>query len=171
MLLHENTKKKEIQALEKIESTISTLNQLVTFLTDERTKGDQTIKHILLENHPLFDQIKSTLDIKYCVFFHNIEEMEALFEARKTEPRPVLEWQDPDYREYINNWKKQNKIIQIWTGLFDEGNKLKAITPNEWTIPKARANTSHRRRPVRAAPRSCDRIRIGAAGAPRPRRP
>jgi hypothetical protein len=67
--------------IEKLASTASTLNQLVTFLSEQNKEGDQAIKHILIKNHPLFDKIKKFLKIPYRVYFENVEEMEALLNA------------------------------------------------------------------------------------------
>lgn len=131
-LLQEHARQKEVSVLEKIESTASTLNQLVNFLTEERSKGDQAIKDILLSNHPLFGSLRNTLEIPYRVFFENLSEMEALLGARKTEKVDAAGWDDSAYREYICEWFKQKKLLKVRADLFDEQGKLSIIKADEW---------------------------------------
>ena len=68
-LLREAARHKEMILLEDLRGTVNTLNQLVTFLTEERRAGDQAIKDILLSNHPMFDDIRTKIGIPYRVFF------------------------------------------------------------------------------------------------------
>jgi hypothetical protein len=110
LLLQEHARQREVNLLERIESTADTLNQLVTFLTEERSKGDQAVKDILLSNHPLFPALRKTMKIPYPVFFKNLSEMEALLNARKTNPIDRKEWDNPNYREYVSEWFKTKKF-------------------------------------------------------------
>ena len=57
-LLRESARQKEVILLEDLRGTVNTLNQLVTFLTEERRAGDQAIRDILLTNHPMFDDLR-----------------------------------------------------------------------------------------------------------------
>jgi hypothetical protein len=132
LLLQEHGRQREVNLFEKIESTADTLNQLVTFLTEERSKGDQTVKDILLSNHPLFIALRKTMKIPYPIFFKNLGEMEALLNARKTNPISKKEWDTPDYREYLSEWFKSKKILKIFERLFEKDGKLKIITPDDW---------------------------------------
>jgi hypothetical protein len=132
LLLQEHARQREVNLFERIESTADTLNQLVTFLTEERSKGDQAVKDILLSNHPLFPALRKTMKIPYPVFFKNLSEMEALLNARKTNPIDRKEWDNPNYREYVSEWFKTKKILKIFGGLFEKDGKLKIITPDDW---------------------------------------
>lgn len=132
ILLQEHARQKEINLLEKIESTADTLNQMVNYLTEERTQGDQAIRDILLSNHPLFASLKTILSIPYRVFFENINEMEALLTARNTVLVQEDHWDDEEFREYISSWVKVKKLLKISSKLFDENGKLKVIKPDEW---------------------------------------
>lgn len=132
VLLQEYARQKEVIVLEKLESTAETLDRLAKYLLEERSKGDQAIHEILLSNHPLFLSIKRSLQIPYRVFFENISEMEALLEARRTKPVDMKLWDDPEYREYLSEWSDKKKILKIKNDLFDEGGKLKIISPDEW---------------------------------------
>lgn len=56
---------------------MQTLNQLITYLTEEKRSSDSAVSEILRANHPLFSQLKSLLNVGYRVFllhetsFHN----------------------------------------------------------------------------------------------------
>lgn len=126
-LLQENSRQKEINIIEHLKSTASTLNQLVTFLTEERTKGDSAIKDILLSSHPAFSAIKEVANIKYRVVFHTLEELDNLLSARYfiKDDFPF----DGDH-EWDN--KKAGYGIRVDPEIFDEDGKLKIITPDQW---------------------------------------
>ena len=132
ILLQEYARRKEVDILEKLEATAGTLNQLVTFLTEERSKGDQAIKDILLSNHPLFAVLKNTVKIPYRVFFKNLAEMESLLDVRKTKLISEDEWDSPEFREYLCEWFKTKKILKIMADLFNEDGDLRVIKPDEW---------------------------------------
>jgi len=132
MLLQEHARQKEVNVLEKMEASAATLNQLVKFLTEERTKGDQAIRDILLSNHPLFNAIRTTMAIPYRVFFETLSEMEKLLEARQTTLVEQAPWDDPIYREYLSNWPKAKKVLKIKADLFAEDGNLRIIRADEW---------------------------------------
>lgn len=80
--LQEQTRIKEINIIKGIENTAKTLNQLVTFLTEEKRDKDNAINEILLSNHPAMEQIKNLLSIPYRVFFTTKDELHELLTAR-----------------------------------------------------------------------------------------
>ena len=128
-LLQENSRQKEINIIENLKSTASTLNHLVTFLTEERSKGDQAIRDILLSTHPAFSAIKTAAKIFYRVVFYNYEELNALLKARSFYPdeNPA----NTDCYEWDN--KSMKKGIRVDKNIFDEQGKLKIFTPEEWS--------------------------------------
>jgi hypothetical protein len=132
LLLQEHATQKEVKVTEKIETTAETLNQLVTFLTEERSKGDQAIKDILLTNHPIFSALKKELSIPYRVFFVDITEMESLLKARWTKLIDREEWNSEEFRQYRYEGNEQNKWLLIKADLFDDVGKLKPLMPDEW---------------------------------------
>jgi len=132
ILLQEHARQKEVNVLEKIESTAETLNQLVTFLTEKQNQGDQAIKDILLSNHPLFAAIRKAMKIPYRVFFENRKEMDTLLDARRTKPVKQDSWDNPDVREYFCNWFDIRRLLKINDSLFEKSGKLRIIRPDEW---------------------------------------
>ncbi|MEX0742159.1 MAG: DUF4062 domain-containing protein, partial [Phycisphaeraceae bacterium] len=81
-LLQESGRQKEINIVASMKSTAATLNKLVTFLTEQRTKGDEAIKDILLSSHPAFGAIKTAANIPYRVVFHTFRELDTLLSNR-----------------------------------------------------------------------------------------
>lgn len=68
-LLRDDAKKKEVMLLDDLKNTAKTLNQLVEFLTKERSTGDQAIRDILLSNHPIFEDIRIKIGVPHRIFF------------------------------------------------------------------------------------------------------
>jgi hypothetical protein len=127
-LLQESARQREINIIEGMQATAATLNQLVTFLTQEKSKGGEAIKDILLSSHPAFAEIKKAARIQYRVVFHSLAELDALLGARNyvRDPAPPIEgfldWDDT----------KNAKGIRVKADIFDKDGKLRIITPEQW---------------------------------------
>jgi hypothetical protein len=127
-LLQESARETEINIIDNLKSTASTLNNLVTFLTKERSQGNDAIKDILLSSHPAFAAIKKAAAIQYRVVFHTLAELDALLSARgyrkdeNLENKKNLEWDHP----------KDKKGVRVRASIFDDRGKLRIITPEQW---------------------------------------
>jgi len=125
-LLQESARQKEINIIESMKSTVATLNNLVTFLTEERLKGDQAINDILLSSHPVFAAVKTVAQIPYRVVFYNFSELNSLLNVRgfvfDDNPTGDYEWDN----------KKMKLGIRIRKDIFDDNGRLKVITPDQW---------------------------------------
>lgn len=134
-LLRDAARQKEVVLLDDLKSTAKTLNQLVTFLTEERRAGDQAIKDILLTNHPIFEAIRSEIEIPYRVFFSNKNELNDLLKARLYKVVDYDEW-DGDtketHAEWINTRVDPHHLLKITLNAFDKDGKLNIFTPDEW---------------------------------------
>jgi hypothetical protein len=126
-LLHESARQKEIDVIEYLKSTASTLNNLITFLTEERLKGDQAIKDILLSSHPAFAAIKKAANIPYRVVFHNRKELNELLTARSFIQDPFDTGTTCCWENYELGYG-----IRVCIEIFKSNGKLKIITPEEW---------------------------------------
>jgi|LGOV01.1.fsa_nt_gb hypothetical protein len=133
-LLQESSRQKEVRLLEDMKGMISTLKQMVTFLSSEKTKGDRAISDILLSNHPIFKQIKSSLSIPYRVFFTNLDEFNSWITQRSyNQNDPPAPWEDDDsFYEWYNTHQNIITTIKISKSVFEEDGKLKIFTPEEW---------------------------------------
>jgi len=128
--LEEQTRIKEQNVIKGIQNTANTLNQLVTFLTEEKRGKDNTINEILLSNHPAMEQVKQELRIPYRVFFTNKEEFTELLKAR-------------NFQESENSLQILEQIWEAESGskkytltfseeIFNDEGKLKVFTKEEW---------------------------------------
>lgn len=125
---------KEARLLDNMQSTVRTLDELVTFLTEERRDHDEAIKEILLRNHPLFEQLKTQLNTPYRIFFTNLTELdEWLSKGRDYEPVDRDAWDEDDFREWVKDIDADSyRLLKIWKGVFDEEGRIKAYTSEEW---------------------------------------
>ncbi len=126
--LQEQTRMKEINIIKGIENTSKTLNQLVTFLTEEKRDKDNAIKEILLSNHPAMEQLKELLKIPFRVFFTNKEELNDLLLAYSY--KQIEE--EENYFSWNKQFKNKIKTINISSDIFNQDKKLKAFTKEEW---------------------------------------
>ncbi|MBI5040812.1 MAG: DUF4062 domain-containing protein, partial [Gammaproteobacteria bacterium] len=129
-LLQESSRQKEVNIIENLRTTASTLNHLVTFLTEEKTKGDEAIKEILLSSHPAFAAIKSAAKIPYRVVFHSLDELNELLTARTFSLDEDPFGRSGEYHDWDN--KKAGYGIRVRSNIFDKDGRLKIITPEEW---------------------------------------
>ena len=131
-LLRDDAKKKEVMLLEDLKTTAKTLNQLVTFLTEERRAGDETIKGILLTNHPIFEDIRKKINLPHRIFFTNKKELTPLLNAWGYRRRDSYEWDNDSQEEWMNDRVEPNHLLKIALNVFDDDGKLKIFTPDEW---------------------------------------
>ncbi|API86394.1 DUF4062 domain-containing protein [Francisella uliginis] len=130
-LLSENARQKEVNIIEDLKSTSKTLNQLVSYLIDQKSRGDTAIKDILLSNHPAFDELRRKISIPYRVIFQNYDELNQLVKARQY-----------DEEEFVDNWgtdgfyswrrKGKDIYLRVSKEIMDSEKKLKVYTPSEW---------------------------------------
>jgi hypothetical protein len=132
--LQEQNRLKEVVLVESMSSTAQTLNQLVTFLTEERRSSDQAIRDILLSSHPAFKRLGALLKVRYRIFFTNREELTLWLKARTYEPVEESAWDDPQFEEWVNIRKEERTqyLLKVSRKVFDKNGKLKIYTPQEW---------------------------------------
>lgn len=134
--LQQQSRFSENKTLEHINATAKTLNQLVSFLTEERKNSDYAIKEILLTNHPVFIKLKNITNTPYPLFFRNKSDLEAWLEARgyfRKEFDPFTDDNDDEsYLIYTKDKKNLTQCIKISKGLFDDGDRLVIYTAGDW---------------------------------------
>ncbi|MDD3773517.1 MAG: DUF4062 domain-containing protein [Weeksellaceae bacterium] len=133
--LAEQPRIKEINLLKGIEGTAKTLNQLVSFLTEERKDRDSAIQDILLSNHPAMEEIRQLLNVNYRVYFISKDELTEWLSARgyKIIDLDFL-FGDDNYYEYTNTDSRQKKrfTLKVKKEIFSEDGKLRVYTKSEW---------------------------------------
>ena len=130
--LQENERIKEYSILERMQSTAKTLDQLVSFLTQERESQDEAIKSILLSSHPAFSKIKSVLNIPYRVFFTDHDEMASWLEARGYRLASEMDWDGPEFEEWFRADKARTPFLHVKRDIFDTEGNLKIFAPADW---------------------------------------
>ncbi len=131
-LLRDDAKKKEVMLLDDLKNTAKTLNQLVEFLTKERSTGDQAIRDILLSNHPIFEDIRVKIDVPHRIFFSNKKELTPLLTAWGYKRFETEEWDSDSYEEWIHDRGERHRVLKIALNVFEKDGKLKIFTPDEW---------------------------------------
>jgi len=124
--------RRELRMVEDLQKTSQTLNQLVTFLTEDRRNDNAVIQNILLTNHPIFREMKTHLRVSFRVFFYNYDELVQLFKAlRYDQVNPEL-WENPDVEEWMKDMGDSLRFIEFPTSMFEPDGRLRIFTEDEW---------------------------------------
>ena len=138
-LLSASMRKKEIDLVDDLKNTSMTLKYLAEYLVNEKEKGTQAVKDILLINHPAFREIQKTLEIPYRIVFQNINELSQHLKAIQFDEE--YSFDSSGEENYYNieeivffSWKKRNErtYFRINKDIFDQNKKIKIYTPHEW---------------------------------------
>ncbi|HDI3138820.1 TPA: DUF4062 domain-containing protein, partial [Vibrio cholerae] len=130
-LLSDDARQKEVDLVADLKNTSKTLNQLVEYLVNEKSKGESAVADILLSNHPAFNDIKTKLDIPYRIIFQNKKELDQVLSARRFEEGDFFDiW----IKEGFHSWRHKEKdlILHVKQSIFDDEGVLKIYTPSEW---------------------------------------
>lgn len=140
--LENQSRIKEVSLINNLEKTANTLNKLVNYISDENKDKTKEINQILTINHPLVNEIKNELNIKYNFYIEGINDLDLLLEARGYD-RDLLSDDD----EYFY-WEKVDSryiySIRIFKNIFDDL-KLKFLKTSEWKEVFFQTNTAPRR--------------------------
>jgi hypothetical protein len=101
-------------------------------LAEEKKRGSGAVENILLSNHPVFQQLQRECGISFRVFFTNVEELSALLVDRGYREVPEIEWQSPEYMEWIRSTANEQPILKIKRAIFDSDHRLVVFSPYEW---------------------------------------
>ncbi|GAA06456.1 DUF4062 domain-containing protein [Photobacterium leiognathi] len=124
-LLSEEIRKRELDIIDEINSTSSTLKSLVTYLTKEKNKGNKTIENILLNNHPAFEDLRRKISLGHRIFFQNKKELREILESYGYND---IDFLDVGGLDYVKNGIN----VTISGDIFDEHQNLKIFTPDNW---------------------------------------
>jgi nucleoside 2-deoxyribosyltransferase len=121
-----------INIMKDMQSTVETLNQLVSYLSKQKEGSDEVIKWVLTENHPIFAQIAKATSTSYRVYFKSKDEMATWLKARGW-----TEEFDADFDFTKDVWTRdENNYVRIMTltvgEFFDDEGRLRVMTPDQW---------------------------------------
>lgn len=137
-LLSEEANKSQTTLIQELQRNLQTVDQLVKFLTEEKTKGDQAIQEILFSNHPIFDSLKNATKNKYRVYFRTLVELNEWLDAA----RSFIPLEDDDLaidenyyewsRIYETKNNKQLQLLMVKKSLFDQNGNLISLLNADW---------------------------------------
>jgi len=136
-LLSQESTKPQTTLTQELQQSLKTVGQLITFLTEEKSKGNEAIQEILFRNHPLFEAVKKVTKNGYRLYFTNLEEFNDWLPAKGFSPVKEASWDKPDYMEWVKDIttkdkKKGLEILFVKRDLFDLQDRLKPLNPTEW---------------------------------------
>lgn len=137
-LLIEDANKGQSSLIQELQRNLQTVDQLVKFLTEEKSNSNQAIQEILFSNHPIFDSIKSATKNKYRIYFTNINEFEEWLDAARGYKRVNDEFSDyAGYYEWTRSYqrlkgKTEQHYLWVKQSLFDDNGNLISFTKSDW---------------------------------------
>lgn len=127
--LQEQGSLREHQSLEQLQSTIRTLDRLVTVLADKDQSVTDALEEIVRPNHPLFARLRAVLGVSYPIFLQTLEELDGwLRQAARFKDVKETAWDDDEHRE----WVRGDRYLRVYLGLFDDQGKLKPLKADDW---------------------------------------
>lgn len=135
--LQDQSRVQEIRVLEGLQGTAKTLNELVTYVIEESKDKDQAVQDILRTNHPALQRIRELFTVTYPVYFSSRTELSAwLVAARKFDPVPPEDWDDPEFEEWMRRSGPPNKqkltLLKVYKEMFEDSGQLRPITRIDW---------------------------------------
>jgi hypothetical protein len=131
--LQEQEQLPDRRAADDLHEALKTVNQLVTFLTNEHREQGGIINEILLTSHPIFARLREITNSPYPLFFRTYDEMCSLLKAWKWRELIPEFWESPECAEWIRKdaGDSNSLLLMISREIFEDG-KLRIYTMDEW---------------------------------------
>jgi hypothetical protein len=124
------------RAADDLHEALKTVNQLVTFLTNERREQGGIVSEILLMNHPIFARIRKLTNTSFPVFFRDVDELNSFLKAKRWSEYfdEFADSSSDNCFQWIKKDAKQESIETLLVSheVFEEDGKLKIYTNDEW---------------------------------------
>ncbi|KDD27838.1 DUF4062 domain-containing protein [Bordetella bronchiseptica] len=137
-LLTEQSHKGQLQLLDELKSSISTVGELAKFLSAKADETGVAVKDILLTDHPLFAALRRVTKNGYRMFFADVSELSQwALNARRLKPVDEADWDSPNFMEWFKRAKnskggEDDCLLKVWSELFDEAGRLKPLSRADW---------------------------------------
>jgi Domain of unknown function (DUF4062) len=124
------------RAADDLHEALKTVNQLVTFLTNERRQQGGIVNEILLTNHPVFARLQKLTNTPFPVFFRSYDELNSFLRDRRWNEVCNDGW-STSTADNCFEWSKKDPNYDVYEELlvsheiFEDG-KLKIYTMDEW---------------------------------------
>lgn len=131
--LQSQERQREVHILKDLQANMQTLNELVTYLTQEKQSSDAAIREILRANHPIFAQLRKVLRVGYRVFFTTRAELSEWLKVRDYAPLDRTQWDDPKYEKWTKGSSVEaSMLLKISAHVFDAKGDLVIFTAQQW---------------------------------------
>ena len=134
--LQQESQQRIVRLADTIQSTAQTLKGLVELLrNDDQSVKSSTSSHnkaldaLILQNHPIFTDLRRELNVPYRVFFTNIVEMDDWMRGRGIEKVDRELWDSDNEMEYSWGQKKARRLLYVNKRAFDGNGSLKVVLP------------------------------------------
>jgi hypothetical protein len=144
-LLVQETSRAQTTVTQELQRSLQTVDQLVKYLSEVKTQGDQTIHEIIFNNHPIFQTLKDKLRNGYRVYFTNKEELDSWLKAKGFNEVPDFMETEDGYYEWNSEVKLKNgpmiRNLFVHKNLFDDEGSLKTLSPTRWDTTWVKVET------------------------------
>lgn len=141
-LLQENASRQQSSLIDGLQQSLSTVDKLVKFLTEQNNDSKAAIGEIIFESHPLFSGLREALASKYRLYFRSLAELsDWLLHARgysRVDDDDFVE--SEDYYEWMKRvnltgrgGRQRTYILMIHKCLFSQDGKLKPMQQSDWS--------------------------------------
>jgi hypothetical protein len=136
--LNEQVEAEQRRLFEELKGSIATVGELVNFLSEKNTQGNDAIHQILLTDHPIFAALKKLFRVPYRLFFTDLAELNQWLQGARSYRPSEDDWQLHDYIEWskIEKDKEGNEwrhTLKIKAELFDSNERLKQVSKAAWS--------------------------------------
>jgi hypothetical protein len=146
--LQEQEQTQDRLVAEDMRTALATVQQLITFLTEERRQQGSAVHGILLVNHPLFAQLRRVTATPYPLFLPTRKDVAAWLQARGWAAIREDQWDDKNVEEWMAPAEKgkQRKILKIDCAVFEGRRTTTCRSKGGGFSFELRTQTRHRRR-------------------------
>lgn len=137
--LQDESRKLDYKISSNLKATAETLSKVVEYTTRER---DETMKHIILSYHPIFNQLAEEAKIPIRIIFTNWEELDKLLTTFGYTQVETPE-QESSCKNIVYERKESNVItkLTISKDVFDERGNLVPVEQGQWDLAFVEAAT------------------------------
>ncbi len=131
-------RQREVDAVQSLQQTAKAFDELVALMREMHKDKDAAISDLVLSNHPIFERLRTVLNVRSRVFFTTHEEMVTWLDEMEYEALDQSKWDSPDEEEFGRAHRNKAGVatrltlLKVWAGLFEAGGGLRPMNRAEW---------------------------------------